>query len=304
MYHYVYKISNIKEQKYYYGKRSSVVEPKKDLGIKYFSSSKDKNFILDQRNNPKDYRYKVICAYSSSEQALQAEIRLHNKFNVGINPAFYNNGKQTATKFSTIGKVTVKDTEGTIFSVDCEDPRYTSGQLVGVNKGFKHTAEVCEIISKTHKGRKLTDEHKSNLSKARKGVPIKVSKKSLAALEENRHKSKTPEALAKTSKALKGRKLTDEHKERIRQSNIGIKKPCKLTKEQRIAHGRKIGKSADIYDYATNNLIAENVIIGQWAKENNYDAPQLSKTTRGDRNKPPSRKNVIKHKGIYAVYKE
>ena len=71
-----------------------------------------------------------------------------------------------------------------------------------------------------------------------------------------------------------------------------------------MAHGRKIGKMANIYDYATNTLIAENVIIGQWAKENGYDAPELSKTTRGDRTKPSSAKNKIKHKGIYAIYKE
>ena len=304
MYHYVYRISNTKEQKHYYGKRSSKVEPKKDLGIKYFSSSKDKNFILDQKHNPKNYKYKVVHSYSSSEQAIRAEIYLHNKLNVDANPAFYNKSKQTATKFSTTGRVTAKDANGVIFSVDCDDPRYTSGQLVGVNKGFKYTDEVCEIMSKAHKGKSFTDEHKSNLSKAKKGVPIKVSEKSLIALEENRYKSKTPEASAKISKALKGRKLTDEHKEKIRQSNIGIKKPCKLTKEQRMAHGRKIGKMANIYDYATNTLIAENVIIGQWAKENGYDAPELSKTTRGDRTNPSSAKNKIKHKGIYAIYKE
>lgn len=35
-FHYVYRITNTKINKHYYGVRSSNIEPYKDLGIKYF----------------------------------------------------------------------------------------------------------------------------------------------------------------------------------------------------------------------------------------------------------------------------
>ena len=42
MKHYVYRITNIKENKHYYGTRSCEIEIKDDLGFYYFSSSTDK----------------------------------------------------------------------------------------------------------------------------------------------------------------------------------------------------------------------------------------------------------------------
>ena len=61
--HYVYRITNKEIRKHYYGTRTSDVDPKKDLGQKYFSSSKDKEFIQDQKNNPDKYRYKVLNTF-------------------------------------------------------------------------------------------------------------------------------------------------------------------------------------------------------------------------------------------------
>ena len=51
--HYVYRITNKVENKHYYGCRTTKLEPKDDLGSKYFSSSKDKSFIKDQKRKPK-----------------------------------------------------------------------------------------------------------------------------------------------------------------------------------------------------------------------------------------------------------
>ena len=62
-YHYVYRITNIKLNKHYYGLRSSKLEPSKDLGFKYFSSSSDREFIDDQTNNPQDYKYIIVSMY-------------------------------------------------------------------------------------------------------------------------------------------------------------------------------------------------------------------------------------------------
>ena len=69
-YHYVYRITNTKLNKHYYGSRTSKLKPKEDIGIKYFSSSKDKDFIKDQKENFKDYKYKVVRVLSSKEEKI------------------------------------------------------------------------------------------------------------------------------------------------------------------------------------------------------------------------------------------
>jgi hypothetical protein len=103
-YHYVYRITNTVEKKYYYGKRSSKIEPKLDLGIKYFSSSTDEEFILDQKENAQNYKYKIIGIFKDKKFALLRESKLHNRFDVGVNKNFYNKAKQTFDGFDITGK--------------------------------------------------------------------------------------------------------------------------------------------------------------------------------------------------------
>lgn len=145
-FHYVYRITNIVAQKHYYGKRNCSTEPKLDLGIKYFSSSKDKLFIVEQKTNPQNFKYKIIRLFNTVEEATAFEIRLHNKFDVGINPSFYNRSKQTSTKFSFdgTGTVTVKDINGNASRVSVNDPRYLSGEFVPFWVGKNHSNETKE----------------------------------------------------------------------------------------------------------------------------------------------------------------
>lgn len=154
-YHYVYRITNKTLNKHYYGVRSSKVEPKLDLGIKYFSSSTDKDFIKDQNENPDNFKYKVIRNFESRKDALCFEINLHNKFDVSINESFYNLSKQTSTGFDTTGismkKPQLRDmvmvTDGKkCFRVSNTDKRYLSGELKMINKD--------KVIIKTDNGYK------------------------------------------------------------------------------------------------------------------------------------------------------
>jgi len=101
-YHYVYRITNTKLNKHYYGTRTSK-NPKEDIGIKYFSSSKDKDFIKDQKENPQNYKYKIIKIFNNRKEAIKLEIKLHSKFDVGVNESFYNRAKQTSTGWDRTG---------------------------------------------------------------------------------------------------------------------------------------------------------------------------------------------------------
>lgn len=143
-YHYVYRITNTVEQKHYYGARSSNIHPTQDIGIKYFSSSSDKEFIAEQKLNPDNFKYKVIKIFETREEAIAMEIKLHAKFNVGVNESFYNKANQTNTGFDNTDKhlsgvknkgyIITKDIEGKTYRVSVHDERYLSGELVSVSK--------------------------------------------------------------------------------------------------------------------------------------------------------------------------
>lgn len=89
-YHYVYRISNLIENKHYYGLRSSSIHPENDLGKIYYSSSTNKQFITDQKNNKANYKYKIIKIFETREEAAHIEIKLHKRLNVAFNERFYN----------------------------------------------------------------------------------------------------------------------------------------------------------------------------------------------------------------------
>ena len=101
MYYYVYRISNIIVNKHYYGYRSSKTHPSKDLGIKYFSSSSDHSFIIDQKNNKNNYKYKIIKIFDNKFDAIRFESKLHYKFDVRHNKNFYNLSNQSNDSFLT-----------------------------------------------------------------------------------------------------------------------------------------------------------------------------------------------------------
>lgn len=167
----VYRITNLVENKHYYGYKSSNKHPSEVIGISYFGSPSGKTnmwIIKDQKENPQNYKYKIVQMFKTKNEALAREIKLHNKFDVGVNKNFYNETKQTSTGFDTTGKfvakdkngnrvltniddprrltgeiisvrngkVSVKNADGVRFTVESNDPRYISGELVGISKGL------------------------------------------------------------------------------------------------------------------------------------------------------------------------
>ena len=100
MRHYVYRITNLKKHRFYIGKRSIPIKfgnisPKEDLGINYFSSSRNKGIIKNQKEEPWNWKYKVIMEFETEEEALNFEIKIHARLNVQKHRLFYNNANQT-----------------------------------------------------------------------------------------------------------------------------------------------------------------------------------------------------------------
>ncbi len=111
----------------YIGKRSCHCLPEQD--IKYFGSFSDKTFKPDNKI--------ILAVFSSSKEALEAEISLHNFYNVAANPCFANRAKQSSKFFNT--------------------------------EGVPKSAEHKQKIRLSNLGRKRSAEAKQNMSAAKKG---------------------------------------------------------------------------------------------------------------------------------------
>jgi hypothetical protein len=70
--YYTYRIDHIPTGNFYHGARASKTDPKLDLGIKYFSSSKIVKSLLAS-GSISDFKFTVISEYCSWEEAYLAE---------------------------------------------------------------------------------------------------------------------------------------------------------------------------------------------------------------------------------------
>ena len=218
-YHYVYRITNKILNKHYYGIRTSNILPIDDLGIKYFSSSKDKDFIKDQKENSQNFKYKIIKVCKTRLQALELEILLHAKFDVGVNESFYNKAKQTSTGYDTFG---IKLTEEQLLKRKklkgqrkCSEE--TKKRISEALTGKKHSPAHIKINSETHKGIKHSEETKNKISKLwEEGI-----------LTGHKH---TEEAKKKISNNSTYK--TEEFRETCRQRQLGIKLSEETKKKQ------------------------------------------------------------------------
>lgn len=181
MFHYVYRITNLRNLKHYYGVRTSNVLPKFDLGIHYFSSSTDKIFIEEQHNSSCDFKYKIIMTFESREEANAFEIKLHSRFNVSQNPMFYNRANHTSSGFCVYG--------------------------------YKFEGEAYKNIVNGNKlknlGKKHSEEVKIKMSIAKKGKP--AHNKNIAMSDVTREKM---------ANAKKGRTLTEDTKTKMSKAKL------------------------------------------------------------------------------------
>lgn len=90
VYNYVYKITNKDNKKQYIGSRSSELSPEKDLGIVYFSSSKNKHFMKEQKEYPENFKYEILETFDDYKDAHKHEMMLLKTLDVRNDPIYYN----------------------------------------------------------------------------------------------------------------------------------------------------------------------------------------------------------------------
>ena len=174
----------------YIGKRECKCLPHEDL--KYFGSFRDKSFCPTQKI--------ILAIYTSKEEALEAEILLHNFFEVDVNFHFANKAKQTSKNFS--------------FDAT----------------GRKHKPETIEKMKKFSP----SDSHKAAIAKAnreRVHTPEMRERNRQAQIKLNkRHTSEFIETLRErmlNNNPFKGRHHTEETKQLFREQKLGKPSPIK-----------------------------------------------------------------------------
>lgn len=238
--HYVYRITNILAKHHYYGTRSAKCAPLKDLGIKYFSSSSNLKFMDAQKATPELFKYKVIREFSTREDAIKFEILLHTKFNVGINPMFYNKVCQTATKFDVTGCSFNLGTTGAIdlltgktFRTSVNDVRFNTGEIQSVMTGKFTDHLVVRIEDGTYKRVHITHPKWLDGTYVH---PSKGTTRSKEAIEAQRAKM-LGRAMSEEQKVKLRKAFTQERKDAISKQNKGKQPPVTRSYKLTLADG-------------------------------------------------------------------
>ena len=233
--HYVYCITNIFNDMKYIGTRTSTkLNLLEDLKF-YKSSSKDKQFMQEQKEKPENFKYEILKTFLDRKSAVRYEIKLHNKYDVCHNKDFYNRAKQTATGF---------DQTGSTLNVGKNNPYYgkTHSQetldkmYVSKKRGKDHhrygkgmPIYIKEKLREANLGRKLSEEHIQKLREARKDRTFSEETKRKISIA---HKGipKSEEHRIKLREANLGKKLSEEHRRKISEGGKG-RKPSQYTND-------------------------------------------------------------------------
>lgn len=267
--HYTYMITELDTGRMYIGVRSTSTKPEYDLGVEYFSSSLDSDFIFKQKHNPSNYKYEILSIFNTRLEAINHEIELHEIYDVCDSDNFINFSNSKSSNFDMHGKVVVRDENGDTMVVSTDDPRYLSGELQHHSKGYVDR----ELVSKNMKTTWSDDYdymkekiHNPESNALRGQAQSEWIKNNPEAHKERMDKiNKNPEKIAKMAEKHRGMKRSDETCANIseaKKANFANK-----TKEERDAITGKGGR----YITDTTTYISRRVAADYILKENEIE---------------------------------
>ena len=174
---YIYIVENKNTKRFYIGSQCTG----KVIGKDYFTSSKDKEFVEDFKNNTASYDIRIIAAFTDAEACVLQEnifIKQHFDDPLIINRAYkvgsihqFNMAGKHKTKGTWLGKHHTEETKkkigekskGRFVSDETKRKVGEHSKSMWAQPGFK------EKMSALHKNFRHTDEHKKKMSEMWKG---------------------------------------------------------------------------------------------------------------------------------------
>jgi hypothetical protein len=202
MYHYTYLLLGY-DGRFYYGVRSCKCRPSED---KYMGSFKDRTF------SPKKKR--ILGLFSSRQEALQEEIRIHALKNVDKSKKYANRAKQKTDRFN--------------FSASGKDnPNYGGGNVSA--EGRKRISETMRLrgLDRTKNPFAKRGEESQSFGRRWFSSPD-LSQEIYLKKGENppsgwipgriKRPPRSEESRERTRKALKGKPKSEQHKQKLSES--------------------------------------------------------------------------------------
>lgn len=123
----IYKVTNILDNKIYIGCHKTY-----NINDSYMGSGVNIKKAIKENGLDK-FKKEILFVYDNELEMLEKEKELVNREFIKREDTY---NIIMGGSYSTDDIVVVKDSDGNTFSVNIEDPRYLSGELVGVTKGF------------------------------------------------------------------------------------------------------------------------------------------------------------------------
>jgi len=237
----------------YIGKRECWCLPEED--VKYFGSFRDKTFKPTEKI--------ILQIFTSRKESMQAEIDLHNFYNVNINPHFANKAKATSTgfyvcmegkdnpmtglkgekspfygkKLSEEHKQKLKEARKNKLHTEETKEKIGKSKIGNINMlGKKHSEETKKLMSEKAKGRVMSEETKKKVSESKKGISTATEETKIKL--RNKRKGRTPALGMHHTEEWK-----KEHSEKMKENNPF--KGKKHTEEsKKLMSEKKKGKTA------------------------------------------------------------
>jgi hypothetical protein len=137
-YHYLYRTTNLINENYYYGIHST-----NNLNDGYLGSGRRLRHSI-RKYGKENFKREILYYFDNREELTKAEEDILTE--EMLRDKMCMNIQHGGEGFNTLGMVTVKDDGGNCFKVFKDDPRYLSGELVGVSKGLVTVKDVNENI--------------------------------------------------------------------------------------------------------------------------------------------------------------
>lgn len=181
MNHYTYLIQSLDKTMNYIGSRSCKCDPTEDC---YWGTSK--HLPWGKKGSKQDQSSQatktILQVFNTKQEALEHEIYLHNKYSVHTNENFWNQAKQTSTKFDTTGK----SFTFTKNHIENMKKSHVFREKSSYGSGWHHSDTAKQAIAKAQAGRIKSESEKDKLSNSLKAFFLSGGKPSMLGKSHNK----------------------------------------------------------------------------------------------------------------------